>query len=156
MSEPQSGSPKIIVDEDWKTRVAAEKEALAAKEAAEAKEAGPVAAGEPSGARESTGTPVHGGDSSRAEAPAPPATLSFLVTTLATQAMVALGEMTHPLTNKHEVRLAEARHFIDILDMLEEKTAGNRTPEESALFDALLHQLRLSYVDRLSHGAQKN
>jgi len=42
--------------------------------------------------------------------------------------------------------LNEARHLIDTLAILEEKTAGNRTPEESALLDQLLHELRMGYV----------
>jgi hypothetical protein len=77
----------------------------------------------------------------------PPATLSFLITTLATQAMVSLGQVPNPFSGKFEIRLPEARHFIDALTMLEEKTAGNRTPEESALLRGALHQLRLAYVE---------
>ena len=76
----------------------------------------------------------------------PPATLSFLITTLATQAMVSLGVVPNPLTNKTEPNPDQARHFIDTLAMLEEKTAGNRTADESQLLDSCLHQLRLVAV----------
>ena len=76
--------------------------------------------------------------------PVPPATLSFLITTLATQAMVSLGEVPNPFSGKAEIRLPEARHFIDALAMLEVKTAGNRSPEESAMLDGFLHQLRMA------------
>ena len=61
--------------------------------------------------------------------------------------MMALGEVPHPLTGKTELRLPEAQHFIDMLAMLEEKTAGHRTADESELLDGFLHQLRLAYVE---------
>ena len=73
----------------------------------------------------------------------PPATLSFLISTLATQAMVSLGAVPNPITNKTESNPDQARHFIDTLAMLEEKTVGNRTPEESQLLSSCLHQLRM-------------
>ncbi len=76
----------------------------------------------------------------------PPATLSFLVTTLATQAMVSLGVVPNPITNKTEPNPDQARHFIDTLAMLEVKTDGNRTPEESELLRSCIHQLRLAAV----------
>jgi uncharacterized protein DUF1844 len=134
MAEEKTQEPRIIVDEDWKSRVEAEKretERQAPKPRADEVQASASAdAG-------------HAG-------PMPPATLSFLVTTLATQAMVSLGQVPNPFSGKTEVRLPEARHFIDTLVMLEEKTANNRTPEESTLLDGFLHQLRMSYVEAQS------
>jgi hypothetical protein len=76
----------------------------------------------------------------------PPASLVFLCTTLATQTMIALGQVPNPITGKTDLRIKQAKHYIDTLGMLEEKTAGNRTPDESALFSDLLHQLRMAYV----------
>lgn len=129
--------PKIIVDEDWKTRVAAEKEATA----------GQPSAAQPSVAQGAESAGSRPAAEARAAHGVPPATLSFLITTLATQAMVALGEVPHPLTGKAEQRLPEAQHFIDVLAMLEDKTAGNRTADETALLDGFLHQLRLAFVE---------
>ncbi len=134
--------PKIIVDEDWKSRVEAERKTAAEKSAASpdepaatvAKEAEAKAAPKPTAER-----PMQ----------LPPATFSFLVTTLATQAMVSLGEAPNPFTGKMEMHLPEAKHFIDTLAMLEDKTRGNLTPDEHALLDAYLHQLRLAYVESL-------
>ncbi len=51
-----------------------------------------------------------------------------------------------PATNRPEIHLDEAKHFIDLLEMLDQKTAGNRTPEESQLLEDLLHELRLGFV----------
>ncbi len=82
------------------------------------------------------------------EPPLPAATLSFLITTLATQAMVSLGQIPDPFSNKAEFRPAQATHFIDTLQMLEEKTSGNRTPEESSLLRSCLYQLRMAFVQR--------
>lgn len=65
---------------------------------------------------------------------------------LAQQVSIALGETVHPITNKREVNLAAARYLIDTLDMLGEKTAGNRTDEEEQYLTGVLTNLRLSYA----------
>jgi hypothetical protein len=69
-----------------------------------------------------------------------------LASTLAMQAMVSLGLVPHPASGKAEFRADEAKHLIDMLQMLRDKTEGNRTAEETATFDHLLHELRLGYV----------
>lgn len=125
---------KLFIDEDWKSQVQAEKEAL------ERKKQGSAAA---STAQTADAGPVHAAQS---RGPLPPATLAVLCTTLATQALAA------PDAEKVEVNLEDAQHFIDLLEMLETKTAGNRSPEESHLLDNLLHELRLVFVDVRSHA----
>lgn len=65
-------------------------------------------------------------------------------------AMVSLGEMEHPETNAHHVDLESAKHTIDILRLLQEKTEGNLDEEESKLFQSLLHKLRVAYVEAKS------
>lgn len=131
MTDQPDPDKKIIVDEDWKSQVQAEKEALRMKEAAEEAEAT---------------TAAKGAGAERPEGPLPPASLALLATTLATQAMVALGLVPNPQTEKAECRLSEARHFIDTLQVLQEKTEGNRTPEESQVLESLLHELRMGYI----------
>lgn len=76
----------------------------------------------------------------------PPATLDFHVQTLFTQALMALGRVPNPITGKPIRNLPSARHFIDTIAMLEIKTAGNRTSEESKLFEEILHQLRMQFT----------
>jgi hypothetical protein len=76
----------------------------------------------------------------------PPATLSLLLTSLGTQALMSLGQITNPMSKKAEVDRDQARHCIDLLGMLEEKTAGNRTEEESQLLDGLLYELRMLFL----------
>jgi hypothetical protein len=75
--------------------------------------------------------------------PPPPATLEFLVHTLFTQALMALGRIPNPITGKSHKNLPTARHFVDMIAMLEEKTRGNRTQDETRLLEEVLHQGRL-------------
>jgi hypothetical protein len=131
----ESEKPKIIIDEDWKSQVEAEKEA--ARSAATAVPASPGGATEPA-APATSHEPQEG--------PLPPATFTFLLTTIATQAMIALGQVPNPITGKVELRPQQAKHYIDTLSMLEEKTTGNRDPNESTLLTEMLHQLRMAYV----------
>lgn len=131
MPTENQDKPHIFVDEDWKSRVEAEKKA--------------AAGASPTESTATAATSERG--SAESPPPLPPATLSFLLTTLATQAMVSLGQVPNPFSGKVEIRLPEARHFIDTLAMLEEKTAGNRAPEESALLRGALHQLRMAYIE---------
>ncbi len=80
----------------------------------------------------------------------PPATFEFLVHTLFTQALMALGRIPNPITNKAIKNLATAKHFIDSLDMLEDKTKGNLTPDEQRLLEEIQHQLRTMYIEARS------
>ncbi|MCS7237369.1 MAG: DUF1844 domain-containing protein, partial [Thermoguttaceae bacterium] len=45
------------------------------------------------------------------------------------------------------VSLAQAKLFIDLLGVLEEKTQGNRTPEETEMLQGMLDELRLAFVN---------
>src|SRR3990172_9173783 len=121
----QPQDKKIFVDEDWKAQVEAEKEA--AKQKA------------PQGKRDEAGA------SQRPKGPLPPPSLALLASSLGMQAMVAMGLVAGPGGEKPEVDLEEAKHVIDMLDMLYQKTEGNRTAEETATLDGLLHELRLDY-----------
>jgi hypothetical protein len=82
----------------------------------------------------------------------PPASFTFLIQTLATQASVALGMINNPQTNKAEVNLDMAKHFIDTLALLEGKTKGNLTSEESSLLAAATSQLQMAYVHLKNKG----
>lgn len=65
---------------------------------------------------------------------------------LATTAFYHFGDFPDPATNKTSRNLAAARQTIDILTMLQEKTAGNLEQGEKKLMDDLLYELRLRYV----------
>ena len=69
-----------------------------------------------------------------------------LVTDLITQAWVALGKIKHPATDKIERSIPAAGLIIDMLDMLNRKTAGNRSEVEDWLLLDALQQLKLNFV----------
>ena len=77
----------------------------------------------------------------------PPPTFDFLVQTIFTQALMALGRVPNPTTQKTHKNLATAKHFIDTLAMLETKTAGNITSEEGKLLEEIQHQLRMMWME---------
>jgi hypothetical protein len=123
--EAKNTEKKLFVDEDWKSQVEAEKDAARRAETGEGAPAAPSAG---------------------AHAPLPPANLTFLVSTLYLQGAIALGLLPNPATKKAGVQLDQAKHAIDLLTMLQEKTVGNRTPEESGELETVLHELRLTYI----------
>jgi hypothetical protein len=65
-----------------------------------------------------------------------------------TQGLVLLGEVPNPYTQKKEEDTEAARHTIDILSLLQEKTRGNLTREEEQLLEGVLYELRLKYMAR--------
>ncbi|MDZ4658249.1 MAG: DUF1844 domain-containing protein [Bythopirellula sp.] len=116
-----SDEKKIFIDEDWKSQVEKEKETFAQKAAAE-----PAAEADPYNL--------------------PPASFEMLVTTFASEAMVALGQLPNPFTNEHSISWEHARYTIDMLQVLQDKTKGNLSPEEAGMLETILHQLRLAFV----------
>jgi hypothetical protein len=126
-SEP-TPEKKLIIDEDWKSQVEAEKEA--ARHAEQPPKPNEPSAEPPTGER----------------LPLPPANLGFLVGTLYIQGALALGLLPNPMTKKSEVHLDQAKHAIDLLAVLQQKTEGNRTPDETDELIAVLHELRMAYI----------
>ena len=60
--------------------------------------------------------------------------------------MAALGLTVDPAVGKPEIRLDWAKHFVDMLGVLEEKTKGNLSPQDDALLNNTLHELRMAFV----------
>jgi hypothetical protein len=50
--------------------------------------------------------------------------------------------------------LAGAKYFISVLEMLQSRTSGNRTEEESALLEKLLFEIRMAFVEKVREGKQ--
>jgi hypothetical protein len=67
-----------------------------------------------------------------------------------TQSLVLLGEVPNPYTNKKEEDLEAARHTVDILGMLQEKTKGNLSSEEEQLLESVLYEVRMKYMARIN------
>ncbi len=79
---------------------------------------------------------------------------TFLVS-LASSALIHLGEAPHPETGETDASLPHAKQTIDLLALLQQKTAGNLTPDESKLLQDLLRDLRLRFVQLTSLQAPK-
>ena len=75
-----------------------------------------------------------------------PASFVNFLTTLASQAAAALGAMPHPVTGHRTLDLETGKYWIDVLAMLKEKTTGNLHPKEHELFEGILSDLRMQYV----------
>lgn len=65
---------------------------------------------------------------------------------LATQVLMALGQIPHPATGKKELNPEEAKYLIDTIQMLETKTRGNLTPDEAKTMKEMLYNLQMGYV----------
>jgi hypothetical protein len=73
-------------------------------------------------------------------------TLTSLCAMFYSEAMIHLGQVPDPATGRPHLDLEQARFTIDMLAMLQEKTEGNRTPEESAVLEEILAALRMGFV----------
>jgi len=87
--------------------------------------------------------------------PLPPASFEFLVFSLKTQCEMRLGALALG-EEKLEPDLPAARHAIDLLAMLAEKTRGNLTMEEQRLIENSLTELRFRYVHASEEAAKSN
>lgn len=137
MSEDQ-GAPKLHVDSDWKAEAQKEKERLTKKEQAKAKPA--EKAGGPPTAKREDGGRAGGGQE------LPEASFRSLVGMLASQAIMGLGAMADPQTNRVVIDLEGSRFAIDLLDILEQKTKGNLNDEEATELREILAELRSRFV----------
>lgn len=137
MTDNENKFEKKKVDEGWKERARQEREKLE-KEKSAAKEAAPpepVAQGEPEEAEYERGE-------------LPPVTFLGFIAGIAAQASVYLGLVENPFTGQKEEDLEAAKHVVDTVEMLREKTKGNLNETESTYLDDLLYGLRMEYVRR--------
>jgi hypothetical protein len=156
---------EVAGDEDWKSRVKAEAAALdqqfrsqppgnptaPPKPADEANAETPSAATNEATAASATSASATSADRTQAAEAAremPEPTFADLVALLSTQAMMFLGLIPNPATQKAVTQLPTARYFIDLISILEEKTAGQLTKEESTILDETLHSLRMTFMQR--------
>ena len=79
---------------------------------------------------------------------------TFLVS-LASSALIHLGEASDPETGKTDASFPHAKQTIDLLALLQQKTAGNLTPDEARLLQDLLRDLRLRFVQVTSMQGTK-
>jgi hypothetical protein len=77
----------------------------------------------------------------------PPVDFNLFVSSLGMQALMALGELENPITNKRQKELPQAKYLIDTMAMIQEKTKGNLNEQESDMIEQMLYQLRMKFVE---------
>jgi len=127
----EGDKPKIIVDEDWKSQAEVDKQKLADVEKS---------------------VPTDAEAAGQGSRTLPQASFGVLVTSLVTQILFALGAIEDPQTQKCYLDLALAKHNIDMLSVLEEKTKGNLTEQEKSMLDSALYEVRMAYVQAAQAG----
>jgi len=90
------------------------------------------------------GTPGEGAFTQ--EGPLPEINFTHFIFSLSTSALIQLGEVQDPFTEKTAKNLPLAKQTIDLIGMLKEKTKGNLTPEEGKMIEYILYDLRMRYV----------
>jgi hypothetical protein len=82
--------------------------------------------------------------------PLPEISLINFLFSLSTSALIQLGEIEDPMSQKMVKNLPLAKQTIDLIGMLKEKTKGNLTPDEEKLMENILYDLRIRYVKAAS------
>lgn len=95
------------------------------------------------GGRKKTDAELPGGDGS------PPIDFTTFVLSMSTSCMIQLGELASP-DGAHHVDLAMARHTLEILLVLDQKTRGNLSGEEERVLDHVIDDLRARYVAKVT------
>jgi hypothetical protein len=85
--------------------------------------------------------------------PLPAPNFSELLNLIVMQAMAGLGLLPGPAGERIPPNLEVAKHFIDMLQVLEDKTKNNLTPAEKALLDQVLYEMRMTFVQLAGGGA---
>jgi len=85
-------------------------------------------------------------DSSAQQGPLPEIDFTNFILSLSTSALIQLGEIQDPFTQKSAKNLPLAKQTIDLIGMLKEKTKGNLSPEEEKIIEYVLYDLRMRYV----------
>src|SRR5262245_12014572 len=99
-------------------------------------------------AKAAPGQPAAGSADKQARGKAPQlpeASLEGLVNMLAVEAVMHLGLIENPMGGR-SVDLEAARHVIDMLGVVQNKTQGNVTDDEAELLDSVLADLRMQFV----------
>ena len=132
----------LSIDTDWKKQAQEEKRKLAEEQqkkaaAASAAAIAPAAPGEPA---------TRGPAGARGRGELPSASFATVVQSMLTQAMYYLGELS-PTAGEGNINLDRAKHHVDSLTVLEEKTLNNLAPDEQKALDTALYEARMRFVN---------
>ena len=117
-------------------------------------EAEPPPAPEPASATSVHDTPSQSHEADTQQSIQPPVSFSSFVFSLGTSALMLMGETLDPQQPTMPVNLPQAKEIIDILSILETKTKGNLSSEETSVLGDMLYTLRMKYVELTSGKPQ--
>jgi len=132
--------PEKKVDQSWKQQIERERERTSDN-------AQPSRSTPPPPEPEHAPGPPPADDQPAAGQQIPTPSLSSLVTQLAMQAMYALGLVKTADGQVPEPDLDQSRYIVDMIALLQTKTAGNLTKEEEQLLSDTLRDLRIAYIN---------
>jgi hypothetical protein len=92
------------------------------------------------------GEPPKKGATETTTTPLPEVSFTGLIFSLSSSALFHMGEIADPATGEKKKDLGLAKHAVDTIAMLREKTTGNLTPEEQKFVENVLTDLRWRYV----------
>ncbi len=95
---------------------------------------------------EAKGEEIPTGDASAKGEALPEIDFNSFIFSLSTSALIQLGEIEDPFTQKAAKNLPLAKQTIDLIGMLKEKTKGNLTTQEERVIENILYDLRMRYV----------
>ena len=87
--------------------------------------------------------------------PDEPSGFETLVSYLSTTTMFQLGLLAGPGGERIPPDMPNANRTIDLLQVLQDKTQGNLTPNEARLLDDVLYELRMTFVELQKRQARK-
>jgi hypothetical protein len=137
----------LHIDDDWKKQAQEEKRRLAEEQ--QKRQAAPPAAPPALVAPVGSGRQTQPSKARRAPREMPPASFASLVQSVLTQALYHLGELA-PAGAEGTVNLDMAKHHIDTLGVLEQKTVNNLDETEKHVLDAALYEARARFVSLAS------
>ena len=143
----------LHIDTDWKKQAQEEKRKLAEAEKAKAEQAKAPAApptfppgvSAPAGVEPAARARPGGARGPAGQRELPPPSFAALVQSIVTQILFYLGDLS-PRGSEPMLNLDMAKHQIDILGILEEKSKNNLNDDEKHLLDAALYETRMRYV----------
>jgi hypothetical protein len=155
--------PSLHIDLDWKKQAQEEKKRLEEEEKKRAEERAAAASAAPTPAGVLPTTPTGGvpagpgaagaaaataerGRTARGGRAIPPANVQTLAQSLVSQALYYLSDIAAQRGDEMS-NLDMAKHLIDTLGVLEEKTANNLTPEEQQVLDTALYESRMRFIN---------
>jgi uncharacterized protein DUF1844 len=127
---------------------------VAAEAAAAVKQAESQAQPDPAPTTEAEAEPEEELTEAELEEARNPASFVAFIMSIASNAASALGMMEHPVTHQREVDVELGKHWIDVLGMLQKRTAGNVSPQEKRMLEGLLADLRMQYVSLVNSPQQ--